>query len=414
MGDVGAEARDMYTPLERDWLSGKNQSFRPYVVSGSPACKLHEDAPLMYTTRLGHQCGCGVRGFRPSHSVWTHGNRNSTTNSPAGNHAFDSPSLRLVDKLARANQTLCFFGDSIDLQIYDALRHNIERIVMLQHNVRDISPNPVKISIFSTEIPVEYTDETGPSWYGKNGFRYLNDISETTISLERDGERISSSFNWIKSYGWAPGHTSFTDHCSIIVANLGLHYSVRSGELTQSFTNATLGADLHAAITFLADFASSGGDKIAIWRSALPQHFQTDDGHHEEGKECSLVPRKPADGGVIQKYNAIYEETFARICNAQLSSGCNAYEHSCSVNVKSVEHPTLYRYYKENTCCREHLERLEKGDASVTGTILRWQIADLFDVPQWHVASNDCSHFCFVPALYEAAFERLELLLPSS
>ena len=45
MGDVGAEARDMYTPLERDWLSGKNQSFRPYVVSGSPACKLHEGTP---------------------------------------------------------------------------------------------------------------------------------------------------------------------------------------------------------------------------------------------------------------------------------------------------------------------------------------------------------------------------------
>ena len=245
----------------------------------------------MYTTRLGHQCGCGVRGFRPSHSVWTHGNHNSTTNNPQGNNAFDSPSLRLVDKLARANQTLCFFGDSIDLQIYDALRHSIERTVMLQQKMQNLSPPQVKISIQSREIPVEYTDETGPSWYGKNGFRYLNDISETTISLERDGERISSSFYWIKTYGWSPGHTVFTHHCSIIVANLGLHYSVRSGELTQSFTNATLGADLHAAISFLAGFAS-GGDKIAIWRSALPQHFNTPDGHHEEGKKCSLVPEE--------------------------------------------------------------------------------------------------------------------------
>ena len=75
---------------------------------------------------------------------------------------------------------------------------------------------------------------------------------------------------------------------------------------------------------------------------------------------------------------------------------------------------TLYKYYKDSNCCQERLKRLEKGEASVTGTILRWQIADLFDVATWHVASNDCSHFCFVPALYEAAFERLEPLLPSS
>ena len=46
----------------------------------------------------------------------------------------------------------------------------------------------------------------------------------------------------------------------------------------------------------------------------------------------------------------------------------------------------------------------------MTGKILQWNIADLFDVQQWHFDNNDCSHFCYLLPLYESAFERLGLL----
>ena len=58
------------------------------------------------------------------------------------------------------------------------------------------------------------------------------------------------------------------------------------------------------------------------------------------------------------------------------------------------------------------MQRYHENDGNITGTILKWNIADIFDEPLWHFDQADCSHFCYVPPLYEAAFERLELLLP--
>jgi hypothetical protein len=109
---------------------------------------------------------------------------------------------------------------------------------------------------------------------------------------------------------------------------------------------------------------------------------------------------------------------FSRICfNIGLEERvCDAYESKVRVNRTSLALPTVYRYYLEKNCCKKRLERLERlrdqGDANVTATILRWEIADLFDVPSWHRADMDCKHFCYIPALFEAAFERLDLLIP--
>ena len=129
----------LYTPRELDWiLYGRNQP------TGKGACKQYRDA-LMYTSNLGNQCGCKILGFRPSHSVWITANSYITTKNIGGNTGDSStlndavisspptfcprgedndhsspfiisPSLKLVEKLAKENHTLCFMGDSIDLQ----------------------------------------------------------------------------------------------------------------------------------------------------------------------------------------------------------------------------------------------------------------------------------------------------------
>lgn len=272
---------------------------------------------------------------------------------------------------------------------------------------------------------MNYTNETGYSyWLKKNttqhGWRYMDSIKQSTVFLAySNSTKISTSFYWYKTYGWSPGHTSFMDNCDVVIANLGLHYQLSDGFLSNNNRHPPLklDTDLLGMITYLTDFASSGDNK-AIYRTALPQHFNTSDGHFDspgDSKTCSLQHRKPegSNSTMFQNYNRIYNKAFATLCNTKQhnSSDCGPYMHTCTVNRTNVEYPTVYKYYVDSQCCEKRLERYNKGNGTVTGTILRWNIADLFDEPQWHASTGDCSHFCYIPALYEAAFERLDLLL---
>jgi hypothetical protein len=71
------------------------------------------------------------------------------------------------------------------------------------------------------------------------------------------------------------------------------------------------------------------------------------------------------------------------------------------------------QYWQDNNCT-DRIERESKrlgNITNVTGTILRWDIFDLFDNIKWHSKDMDCTHHCYVPEVYDAAFERLELLV---
>ena len=96
--------------------------------------------------------------------------------------------------------------------------------------------------------------------------------------------------------------------------------------------------------------------------------------------------------------------------NTQKAHASNKYEVECIMNQTSEDYQTVYNFFKTNNCTKRRKE-VEDDNPIKTGAILRWNIADLFDVPQWH--ESDCSHFCYVMPAYEAAFERLDLLLPS-
>ena len=83
--------------------------------------------------------------------------------------------------------------------------------------------------------------------------------------------------------------------------------------------------------------------------------------------------------------------------------------------VKNTDHILLLiqQYWLDNNCTeRIEREKMRLGNkTNVTGTILRWNIFDLFDNPKWHNQDMDCTHHCYVPSLYDSAFERLELLV---
>ena len=130
-------------------------------------------------------------------------------------------------------------------------------------------------------------------------------------------------------------------------------------------------------------------------RSALPQHFDSSDGHYEKNKNCSSKPLNlinSTQGHVIQNYNKAYDRAFSTLCNNDTSppqTSCDHLEHICTMNRTSMDYPTVYKFLSDNNFTK-HMERFRDGNNIVTGKILRWNIADLFNVPQWHATFSDC------------------------
>jgi len=197
--------QNMYLPQEIDWIEGNK-----LPSTNSSTTNKCNTRGVMYTSPMGNQCfpWCGVEGFRPSHSVWTVQNsgdnddaRMTTTttrgrNNSQQHHYLGSPSLRLIQRLAKFNETLCFAGDSIDFQIYAALLNNLQRIQLLQSQSDD---NRVRISLESREIPVNYTKEYGEGAEWIKGWMVMRNIPETRVTLEYgDGNISTSAFRWYK------------------------------------------------------------------------------------------------------------------------------------------------------------------------------------------------------------------------
>jgi len=107
-----------YLPIELDWMRGKELP---------PNWECQGDIEVMYISQVGHQCGCLMPSFRPSLSTWVLQPVDAATEMiPLSHEIISSPSLRLILQLAKENRSLCFAGDSIDLQFYYALKHNIQ------------------------------------------------------------------------------------------------------------------------------------------------------------------------------------------------------------------------------------------------------------------------------------------------
>ena len=420
---------------------------------------------------MGNQCGCGTRGFQPSHSIWVYdndtinsttflgvrhnpGNTNRTKSSnPVQLHPYlGSATIRLAQRTSKANATLCFAGDSIDLQFYRAIENNLRRLIQLQQ-LQDTN-TPFNIYLTTSNVAVNHTTKPGSIRAGHrpsaedpyHGFRLMDVIEETMVYMDEDsvegrGLRVGR-FRYYKFYGWSPWNVEFMEECNIVIMNLGLHYW-SSGQNIGIGNKNRLIDDVRAAITYLSNFTASKENRIAIWRSALPQHFDTRDGHFHpqqkhllKNKSCTAIKYTVGGSGkmqVQQEYNKVYDEAFSIMCNSQqqqqlnitmLEHSCGHLKHICTVNLTSMDFLTVYRFWVINNCTDSlGMFKMANNDglptnplvdtqnSTVTGTILRWNIFDLFDVPMWHTDDLDCSHFGYIPQLYEAAFDRLELLL---
>ena len=394
-----------YYPAEGGWLRGvgRPDSFGRRNCIRDPGAG---EEGIMYLSLLGNQCGCNTDAFEPSHSTWTTGAEEKAARGRGLSSWSHDGAVRLVRALS--GRTMCLVGDSIDLQFYHAVGHGLRRAAAL---------HGLNITVEVGRDAVNYTEETGRSYYGR-GFRYLDAVERTDVTI--DGGRSAASIRYVKFYGWAPMHLSFADDCDVVVTNLGLHYNETTGRMHNANSNQawnTLDSDVPALLGWMLDQSSRRPGNVAVWRSALPQHFDTADGHYrKESKRCKPMPAGQREGRTVQAYNRAYERAFARMCNVTTGDDgrpdeCAPYEMTCTARRTGAGRSSLHSYYVKSGCCGARRERLEGLPGEVTGRVLRWDVSDLFDVPSWHVDNNDCSHFCYVPGLYGEAFGRLAVLL---
>lgn len=442
-------AHKIYLNEEMHWLQGNNlPPSRTGWGFGKEQCTRNTphndfDRGISYLSTMGNQCGCGTEAFQPSHSVWVHDEASTrTTNLQNHDLLSESPSMKLARRFAQKNQTVCFAGDSVEFQFYFALRNNLHRMEMLYRE----HFNKSVVNVSSHLHPLHYSTNTTSNIRMK-GYRWpddfwmlATDFWETTVTFTNNPLE-EFRFKYFKHYMWAPWLYEHMETCDVIIMNHGLHYRMKKRGMEELY------ADTKAAIMYLANFTASSENRVAVWRSALPQHFDTPDGHYPhdrkvEDKKCVAINKDYIlqENNTGQEYTKVHQEAFSTFCSKERSL-CGYLKHTCTVNTRDVDVLSVYYYWVKNNM-KSELEHAEHMDPIVTGTILEWPLFDLFDVPMWHargksshgmillfiripfsnniiyieisILDEDCSHYCYVPALYEAAFQRLDLLLSLS
>jgi hypothetical protein len=402
-----ASIRLMHFPEEMDWLQRKGMS------NFDMQCRYDTEAVgISYLSPIGNQCGCGMSEFQPTFSYWSYEDNNSSDLVDGeGNYKFmkNSPSVRLARRFAMRNQTVCFVGDSVDWQLYNGFKNNLHRAETLHKKKCGSS----FLNISSTEYPAQYStngtmeDRKHRKRMGDGFWMLMNQVRETTVLFHDTLDEFR--FRYLQHYKYAPWTYEYMNSCDVIMMNQALHYRL-------PLPNEELSNDVMAAITYLANYTATN-DKVAIWRSALPVHFDTPTGHYHDNPVACVSHNDTyilQEGNELQEYTKVHKQAFAELCQTDTSS-CGQLTHTCTVDTKSTDLFTVHAFWVANNMTEE-LELHENDEAIVTGTIHNWPLFDLFNTPMWHASLYvpgccDCTHFCYIPALFEEAFKRLDLIL---
>lgn len=272
---------------ELSWLRGPGHStFGQFTDNVGGVCRWKKDNDpgrgISYMSSIGNQCGCGMKQFQPTISSWSYEDNVTSTNSKDDVNMKVSPSVRLARRFASKNQTVCFVGDSVDFQFYDGFRNNLFRAKAIYQECC----NKSTLNITSRRYPARYStnntsrDRKSRLRVDDDSFRLMQEVFESTVKIHGEDEG-EFRFLYLKHYMYAPWTYEYMDSCDVIIMNQALHYGIPAAK-------DELLSDTMAAITYLANF-SAANDRLAIWRTSLPQHFDTPNGHFAKGRHCVAI-----------------------------------------------------------------------------------------------------------------------------
>ena len=205
----------------------------------------------------------------------------------------------------------------------------------------------------------------------------------------------------------------------------GLHYATKGKQLGRN-RNPLL-EDVAAAVDgflylrqYKLDHFPEKKPTVLVWRVATPQHFNT-----TPRGDYAYTDPKPPHGCVPapiwrQTYNRGIESVLDRHCTTEQrrvsASGDVQRTARCAVNrsitAKNDTWQPLHRWYNASwSTWRPFLSSLAQRSAVPAGPLHVWNDTKLFDLPALHPAPHDCTHFCYVPWLYERAFAELAGIL---
>lgn len=363
---------------------------------------------------IGNQCGC-QSSYAPTFRVWAHPQCTLEESMNSVDMAF----MILLRRLK--NQTMCIVGDSISFQLYVALLNSYQRLSRLLPDLditakRHLTSEP---GYGTSRIPVNQSGANRRWWGG------LKKIVGFSVSMGT--EHIFVDFQFYKHYVWSPWDLELMEGCSVLVFNLALHYVGSDTEMKGRNQHA-YASDVQAVLYFLSNW-SRYPNRVAIWRESLPQHFKTKDGSWADTKDGSWGGRHDdcvplTNHSDRQPYNTIARRAFSELCSCmdapsnykRVQASCTVY--SCSINqtspppcstlISPCTDYTLYNWWRENN----YTSRAASSHAAMqTSKVVYWPVFDIFDVPEWNQGGGDCSHFCYVPAMFSAAISRLAELL---
>ena len=391
---------------------------------------------------LGHQGGCpertptALRQWRPRQSGAMPGDaKSSDTCARASETSNAYSSLALVRALY--GRTTCFVGDSVTLQLYDGMKHNLERLAMLRPELGV----GVRASSARDLPAVNQTDCCGRKrgWWG--GLKSVEGfvVEETAARAENKTKRANpqktpaletTRVRYYKHYVWSPWDAELiATNCDVVLYNIGLHYSA-SDPKHMGRNGHRYATDERGAMAWLANFSATPG-KLAVWRETLPQHFRTPDGMYSLGDikpEPGCVPsplERQARLDLRQLYNNVTASTWESLC----PTTDHETQHRCALapiaemDERGALGESLLQWWRTNnyTVQLSEWERQSTANAArdphreesdVVGVVWKWPLFHLFDQAwEYHASPQDCTHYCYVPELFNAALESLRLVL---
>ena len=236
---------------------------------------------------------------------------------------------------------------------------------------------------------------------------------------------------WYKHYVWSPWDADLMEDRDVISMNLALHYKdAKPGRNHHEYSD-----DMNAAVCFLANFSSAVAGRVAIWRETTPQHFKSKSGIFTDTDRysgCGAPMSTRALGrDDTEEYNRLARRAFSEFCkcsihetrfgsNGSTPQSCIAYDCVMNHTAAPVSFESLFSWQVLN--CNNYTLRVRRNvlhsgarqrssHRHTPDRVCWWPVLRLFDVPEWHMSDGDCSHYCFIPALFDESFLHISDIL---